>query len=63
MIAKGKKVLLPPPLITGRALTFNDWDVIINYINILSLIHEITKILKASVRKKFTSIFAAFGSI
>ena len=46
MIAKGKKVLLPPPLITGRALTFNDWDVIINYINILLLIHKAIKMLE-----------------
>ena len=47
LIAKGKKVPLPLPLIIGRALTSNDWDVIINYINILLLIYEATKILKA----------------
>ena len=47
LIAKGKKVPLPPPLIAGRALISNDWDVIINYINILSLIYKATKMLKA----------------
>ena len=47
LIAKGKKILLPPPFIAGGVLTSNDWDVIINYINILLLIREATKILEA----------------
>ena len=47
LIAKGKKVPLPLLLIIGGALTSNNWDVIINYINILLLIREATKILKA----------------
>lgn len=47
LIAKGKKIPLPPPLIAGGALTSNDWDVIINYIDILSPIREATKMLKA----------------
>jgi len=47
LVAKGKLVPLPPLVIAGRALTSYNWDVIINYINILSPIHEATKILKA----------------
>jgi len=47
LIAKGKKVPLPPLLIIGGALTSDNWDVIINYINILLLIREATKMLKA----------------
>ena len=47
LVAKGKLVPLPPPVIAGGALTSYDWDVIINYINILSLIREATKMLKA----------------
>ena len=38
---------LPPLVIAGGALTSYNWDVIINYIDILSLIREATKILKA----------------
>ena len=47
LIAKGKKVPLPLPLIIGGVLTSDDWDVIINYINILLPIREATKMLKA----------------
>ena len=47
LIAKGKKVPLPLPLIVGRALTSNNWDVIINYIDILLLIRKAIKMLKA----------------
>ena len=47
LITKGKKVPLPPPVITGGALDFYNWDIIINYINILLLIYEATKLLKA----------------
>jgi len=46
LIAKGKKISLPPLVIAGRALNFYNWDIIINYINILSPIYEITKLLK-----------------
>ena len=38
---------LPPPVIAGEALTSYNWDVIINYINILLPIRKATKILKA----------------
>ena len=38
---------LPPLVIIGGALTSYNWDVIINYIDILLLIREATKILKA----------------
>ena len=47
LVAKGKKVPLPPLVIVGRALDSYDWDVIINYIDILLLIREVTKLLKA----------------
>ena len=47
LIAKGKKVPLPLLLIAGGALTSNNWDVIINYINILLPIREAIKMLKA----------------
>jgi hypothetical protein len=47
LIAKGKKVPLPPLVIIGRALNSYNWDVIINYINILLPIREATKLLKA----------------
>jgi len=47
LIAKGKKVPLPPLVIIGGALDSYDWDVIINYINILLPIREATKLLKA----------------
>jgi len=40
-------VFLPPPLIISRVLTSDDWDVIINYIDILLLIREAIKMLKA----------------
>ena len=46
LIAKGKKVPLPLPLIIGGALTSNNWDVIINYINILLPIYKAIKMLK-----------------
>ena len=38
---------LPPLVIIGRALTSYNWNVIINYIDILLLIREATKMLKA----------------
>ena len=47
LVAKGKSVPPPPPVIIGGALTLYNWDVIINYINILLLIREATKMLKA----------------
>jgi len=47
LIAKGKKVPPPPPVIAGGALDSYDWDVIINYIDILSPIREATKLLEA----------------
>ena len=47
LIAKGKKVLLPPIVIIGGALDSYNWDIIINYINILSPICESTKLLEA----------------
>ena len=47
LVAKGKLVPLPPLVIIGRALTSYNWDVIINYINILLLIYKATKMLKA----------------
>ena len=37
----------PPPVIAGGALTSYNWDVIINYINILLPIRKATKMLKA----------------
>jgi len=50
LIAKGKKVPLPALVIIGRALDSYNWNVIINYINILLLIREATKLLKARVK-------------
>ena len=47
LIAKGKKGPLPPLVIAGGALDSYNWDVIINYINILLPICEATKLLKA----------------
>ena len=38
---------LPPLVIVGRALTSYNWDIIINYINILLPIYKATKMLKA----------------
>jgi len=40
-------VPLPPPIIAGGALDSYNWDVIINYINILLLIREAIKLLEA----------------
>jgi hypothetical protein len=38
----------PPPLVvTGGALNSYDWDVIINYLDIISPIREATKLLEA----------------
>jgi len=47
LIAKGKKVPLPPLVIVGGALDSYNWDIIINYIDILSPIREATKLLEA----------------
>ena len=47
LIAKGKKVPPPPLVIVGGALDSYNWDVIINYIDILLPIREATKLLKA----------------
>ena len=47
LVAKGKKVPLLPLVVAGRALDSYDWDVIINYLDILSLIRKATKLLKA----------------
>ncbi len=47
LIAKGKKVPLPPLFIAGKVLTSDNWDVIINYIDILLPICKATKMLKA----------------
>ena len=40
---------MPPLLLlsVGGALTSNNWDIIINYINILLLIYKATKMLEA----------------
>ena len=47
LVTKGKPVPPPPPVIAGGVLTSYNWDIIINYINILSPICKATKMLEA----------------